>query len=290
MKQHYIFDIQRGSYVDGPGIRTTVFFKGCNLDCRWCHNPESKSPKPFRMLYYTKCVGCGKCADVCPHRAIEISTDGKLLYNKESCTLCGKCEIVCPESAVKICGQAFEHSKVMSEILKDKEYYNISGGGVTFSGGEAMLHTDVLVPLLRECHEKGIHTAIDTAGNVPFSEFEKVIPHTCLFLYDIKCISESLHRQYTGVSNSLILENYTKLIERGCNVWVRVPVIDGINTGEEFERIKGLLSKYHPQKAELLPYHALGENKFRAIYNCEPPAFRSPSHGELEIMKNELSK
>ena len=144
--------------------------------------------------------------------------------------------------------------------------------------------------MLRECREKGIHTAIDTAGNVPFAEFEKVIPHTCLFLYDIKCISESLHRQYTGVSNSFILENYIKLIERGCDVWVRVPVIDGINTGDEFECIKAFLAKYPPQKTELLPYHALGENKFRAIYNCEPPVFHAPSKGELEKMKNELRK
>ena len=164
-----IFDIQRDSFVDGPGIRTTVFFKGCNLHCAWCHNPESQSAKPQMMFYKNKCTGCGKCREKCPH-------------NLESCDLCGKCTVYCPHDAREICGKEYTVDEVLREIRKDKTFYKTSGGGVTFSGGECMLQIEFLTKILKACKENGIHTAVDTAGHVPFEFFERIIPYTDLFL------------------------------------------------------------------------------------------------------------
>ena len=150
-----IFDIQRNSFVDGPGIRTTVFFKGCNLKCKWCHNPESQSAKRQMMFYADKCTGCGKCKEVCPN-------------GLKSCGFCGKCELYCPNDARKICGREYTVDEVFAEIVKDKSFYDNSGGGATFSGGECMLQPDFLCEILKKCKENGIHTAVDTAGNVPW--------------------------------------------------------------------------------------------------------------------------
>ena len=159
-----IFDIQRGSFVDGPGIRTTVFFKGCNLRCKWCHNPESQSPKKQILFYKDKCTGCGKCKTVCP-------------YNHENCDFCGKCALFCPNDAREICGKEYTIDEVLKEILKDKDYYG-QDGGATFSGGECMLQIDFLEEILKSCKENGVRTAVDTAGNVPWEYFEKILPYT----------------------------------------------------------------------------------------------------------------
>ena len=167
-----IFDIQRNSYVDGPGIRTTVFFKGCNLHCSWCHNPESQSALPQMMFYKNKCTGCGKCKEKCPNHL-------------ESCELCGKCTLYCPHDAREICGKEYTVDEVMREILKDKVFYENSGGGVTFSGGECMLQIDFLEEILKECKKNGIHTAVDTAGHVHFpqrSHFSSEFGHFSLHL------------------------------------------------------------------------------------------------------------
>ena len=189
-----IFDIQRNSFVDGPGIRTTVFFKGCNMRCKWCHNPESQSAQKQMMYYKDKCTGCGKCAKVCPNQL-------------KKCDFCGKCELYCPADARKICGKEYSADEVFNEIAKDKTFYENSGGGATFSGGECMLQIGFLCEILKKCKENGIHTAVDTAGNVPWEYFEKILPYTDIFLYDVKAFSEDLHKRGTGVSNKLILEN-----------------------------------------------------------------------------------
>lgn len=267
-----IFDIERNSYVDGPGIRTTVFFKGCNLKCAWCHNPESQSSKPQMMFYRDKCIDCGKCSEICE--------------NKENCTLCGKCTIYCPVDARRVCGKEYTADEVLSEVIKDKAFYDNSGGGVTFSGGECMLQVEFLVELLKKCKENGIHTAIDTAGHVPFESFKKVLPFTDLFLYDIKLFDSEKHQKYVGANNDLILENYKKLIENGANVIVRIPVIEGVNdTVEEMKNIKNFFNKVGtPKKIELLPYHAMGENKYLAIgKECE--AFAVPNSDKITELK-----
>ena len=247
-----IFDIQRNSFVDGPGIRTTVFFKGCNMRCKWCHNPESQSAKKQMMFYKDKCIGCGKCAAVCPHQL-------------KKCDFCGKCELYCPADARKICGREYSVDEVFNEIAKDKIFYENSGGGATFSGGECMLQTDFLCEILKKCKENGIHTAVDTAGNIPWQYFEKILSYTDLFLYDVKAISDDLHKQGTGVSNRLILENLEKLSGRK-DIVVRIPLIGGFNDSEsEVSCIAEFLKHIKCEKVEILPYHAMGEHKYEAL-------------------------
>lgn len=249
-----IFDIERNSFVDGPGIRTTVFFKGCNLRCKWCHNPESQSAKKQMMFYKSKCTGCGKCKEVCPNKL-------------EKCDFCGKCELFCLQDARIVCGKDYTVDEVFSEVIKDKSFYENSGGGVTFSGGECMLQIDFLLEILKKCKENGIHTAVDTAGNVPWSSFEKIMPYTDLFLYDVKCLSQQLHIEGTGVSNKLLLENLKKL--SACfdgDIIIRVPVICGFNADEaEIRSIGEFLKTLKVKKTELLPYHKMGEHKYDAL-------------------------
>lgn len=252
MNKANIFDIQRSSFVDGPGIRTTVFFKGCNLRCKWCHNPESQSFDKQMMFYKDKCTGCGKCREVCPNHL-------------QSCDFCGKCELYCPAEARKICGREYTSDEVLAEVIKDKAFYDNSGGGVTFSGGECMLQLDFLREILEKCKSAGIHTAVDTAGNVPWESFEKILPFTDLFLYDIKAFGAELHRKGTGVSNELILENLKNLSGRA-DIIVRIPVIGGYNDNdEEIRQIADFLKQIKIIKAELLPYHAMGEHKYTAL-------------------------
>lgn len=267
-----VFDIQRSSFVDGPGIRTTVFFKGCNLHCAWCHNPEGQLAATELMLYGDKCVKCGKCLEKCPHALKE-------------CTLCGKCELYCPAEARRICGKDYTTEELLAEILPDKLFYETSGGGVTFSGGECMLRLDFLCEMLKKCRENGIKTAIDTAGHVPFSHFERVLPFTDLFLYDVKSMDAQVHKQYTGVDNTLILDNLAKLLARGARVWIRVPVVVGINDTEaEMLALSTFLHKHGlPEKIELLPYHAMGESKARAI-GREPQRFSAPDKTRLAAL------
>ena len=272
-----VFDIERNSYVDGPGIRTTVFFKGCNLRCAWCHNPESQSAKPQMMFYKNKCTGCGKCREKCPN-------------SMEKCDLCGRCSLFCPQDARDICGKEYTVDEVLKEVLKDKSFYEASGGGVTFSGGECMLQIDFLAELLKRCKENGIHTAVDTAGHVPFEFFERIIPYTDLFLYDVKCFDSDKHRQYTGVENQLILKNLKSLLAKSTPVWIRIPIIPTVNdTEEELQRIKEYLSSCGiPEKVELLPYHAMGEHKYTAV-GKETQIFSVPSEEKMKHLKNIFS-
>ncbi len=266
-----LFDIQRGSYVDGPGIRTTVFFKGCNLDCKWCHNPESKSADRQMLFYSDKCTGCGKCVSVCPNKG-------------KKCELCGKCALFCPRDARKLCGREYGIEEVMRELLRDKCFYENSGGGVTFSGGECMLQIDFLSEILRECKTEGIHTAVDTAGNVPFSYFERILPFTDLFLYDIKAISAEKHKEGTGTDNARILENAKRLSEKS-KILFRIPVIGGFNDSEtEMQRIADFLKDISYEKVELLPYHTLGEHKYRAL-GKKAESFSVPSPERMNAFR-----
>ncbi len=268
-----IFDIVRNSFVDGPGIRTTVFFKGCNLRCAWCHNPESQNPEPQMMFYKHKCTGCGRCTEVCPN-------------HMEKCELCGKCELYCPPDARKICGREMTTEEILKEIIKDKMFYDASGGGVTFSGGECMLYPDFLCEILRKSKENGIHTAVDTAGNVPWEHFEKIMPYTDMLLYDVKCANDELHKRCTGVSNKLILENLHRLSsEFKGDIIIRVPVIGGVNdSAEEVTKISDILHNIKYKSVELLPYHKMGEHKYNALgIDCEE--FTVPNENDMKIYR-----
>ena len=267
-----ITNIQRFSLTDGAGIRTTVFFKGCNLNCVWCHNPESQDFNPQMMFYKDKCKGCGKCRKVC--------------QSPEQCILCGKCELYCSADARKVCGKDYTVEEVLEEIVKDTAYYGNTGGGVTFSGGECMLQIDFLEAILKKCKDNGIHTAVDTAGHVPFERFERILPYTDLFLYDIKCYDEEKHKKYIGVGNELIFQNLGKLFANNAKVWIRIPVIPDVNnTIEEMKNIKQFLDKIgKPEKIELLPYHAMGEHKYSAI-GRETALFQTPNESEIILLK-----
>ena len=246
-----IFDIQRCSTVDGPGARTTVFFKGCNLDCFWCHNPEGKKSCAQTAFFADRCIGCGACRRVCKR-------------GEGECLFCAECERICERGARRVYGRRMSIEELLRIIRQDKIFYTATNGGVTFSGGECMLYDCFLAELLRACKEEGIHTAVDTAGHVPYESFERVLPYTDLFLYDVKCIDSERHKRGTGVYNGLILENLEKLMRTGKDIIIRVPVIPGFNDGEELERIKEYVAK-RGLSAEYLEYHEMGENKRKAL-------------------------
>lgn len=274
MTKAMIFDIERNSYVDGPGIRTTVFFKGCNLSCAWCHNPESQSPHKQMMIHKDQCVGCGMCRKVCPNHL-------------ESCDFCGRCTLFCPHDVREICGKEYDMEEVVRTVLKDRTYYENSGGGVTASGGECMLQIDFLEEFLCRCKQEGISTAVDTAGHVPFAFFERILPYTDLFLYDVKHMDSAAHKRYVGVDNALILENLSRLLSRGAPIWVRVPVIVGVNdTLAHMRAVRDFLYAHgKPQKVELLPYHAMGEHKYRAL-SREVQSFSVPSEEKMAELRS----
>ena len=253
MKTPLIFDIKRSSTKDGPGIRTAVFFKGCNLDCFWCHNPEGKSALPQIAFFKDKCISCKSCLEICDN-------------NESSCTSCGKCTEICPESARKLYGREYTVKEVFELIRADKAYFDATGGGVTFSGGECMLYPEYVRDLAILCRSNGISVAIDTAGCVPYSSFELILPHVDLFLYDIKAITPSLHKRGTSQDNTLILENLEKLIETGKRIIIRVPVIPDFNDGNELKKITEFCDTRN-LKYELLPYHEFGIDKENAINN-----------------------
>ncbi|MBE6629417.1 MAG: glycyl-radical enzyme activating protein [Ruminococcaceae bacterium] len=268
-----IFDIQRSSFVDGPGIRTTVFFKGCNLRCAWCHNPESQLHAPQLLFYKDKCKGCGKCLEKCPNKL-------------EKCELCGKCELYCMAEARRLCGKEYTAEELLPEILADKLFFETSGGGVTFSGGECMLQLDFLCEILKKCKENGIQTAVDTAGHVPYTAFERVLPYTDIFLYDVKMMDGEKHKAYVGADNALILKNLAKLLQTGKRIWIRVPVIGGVNdTEEEMLAIRAFFEKHgQPEKIELLPYHAMGESKALAMGKTQQ-RFAVPEKEKIERLR-----
>lgn len=251
MRVPLIFDIKRASTADGPGLRTVIFFKGCNLDCFWCHNPEGKSMAPQMAFFADKCVSCGVCREVCQK-------------GEDPCKGCGECAATCPAGARKRYGREYTAEELLGIILADKAYFEATGGGVTFSGGECMLFPDFLATLAKSCRNNGVSVAVDTAGNVPFSSFERVLPHTDLFLYDIKALDPKLHREGTGVDNRLILDNLDRLIEKGARLHIRVPVIPGFNEGAETARIEAFCRE-RQLSYELLPYHAFGESKRDAL-------------------------
>lgn len=259
-----IYNIQRFSVHDGPGIRTTVFFKGCPLHCVWCHNPESISPKPQLEFYPERCIGCGRCFDACPNHAHSVDGAGVHRIDRALCDGCLKCVDVCYAEALVGVGRRLTVEQLVESISTDIPYYQSSDGGVTFSGGESMAQIGFLQQALVACKGRGIHTAVDTAGEVPWSSFERVLEHTDLFLYDLKAADDAVHRRLTGAGNARILENLRKLCQAGRRIFVRIPYIPGCNDGE-IPAMADILRGLPVERVEVLGYHRLGEGKYAAL-------------------------
>lgn len=285
-----IFNIQRFSLNDGPGIRTTVFMKGCNLKCRWCHNPEGISNKITIQYIDKKCVGCRLCAKVCENNVHTFNTKHEIDFEK--CKSCFKCIDICKTHALIINGKQVEASELSKELLKDQDYFD-EKGGITFSGGEPLLQTDFLIDIARLLKEHNIHIAIDTALNIEFAKIEKILPFVDLFLIDIKAISQELHYKHTSVNNNLIKENIKKIDKLGKLIWIRIPVIGGFNDNdEEMLRIKEFIDNLHQiKRVTLIPYHTMGYEKYQSIgLKCHMSDYYEVDNDILEKYKKLFSK
>ncbi len=265
-----IFNIQRFSVQDGPGIRTTVFLKGCPLKCVWCSNPESQASQPEVAHRDSLCIGCGACLKVCDRGATRlISGDGaaKVEIDREKCVTCGKCIEACPAGARKIDGQRMTVDEVLAEIRRDIDFYSRSGGGVTASGGEPLSQADFVTELFRQCHRIGIHTTLETCGYAKRPVLEKVLSETDLVLYDLKLFDSRVHRKFTKKSNTLILSNAKVIAEKGIPVRFRIPLIPGMNDSEEnLGAIARFVREIDPGlPVDLLPYHRFGEGKYKML-------------------------
>jgi pyruvate formate lyase activating enzyme len=261
-----VFDIKRYSIHDGPGIRTTVFLKGCPLACQWCHNPESQAPGREQIFRESRCIRCGACVAACPEGAIAWDGDGPRTSG-EKCSLCGACVIACTSEAREIVGREMTVAQVMDEIRRDVAFYDESGGGVTFSGGEPLMQPAFLLALLRACQEEEIHTALDTCGQAPWETLDAIRGNVDLFLYDLKLLDEVRHRAFTGASNALILSNLRALSQREEKIILRVPVIPGVNDDEESSRQIGVFAAGLPRlrQVDLLPYHQTAMDKYERL-------------------------
>jgi pyruvate formate lyase activating enzyme len=262
----WIFNIQKYSVHDGPGIRTTVFFKGCPLACAWCHNPEGISPQPEIIVQESRCLVCGECRKACPLVSPNASTAG-LPARNDACTFCGACIDACPTEARQMVGQQTAVVDILDVILQDRIFYEESGGGVTFSGGEPLLQPEFLEALLRACRARDIHTAVDTSGLAATDHLRRIAPLTDLFLFDLKLLDDVLHRKYCGVSNCFILENLKLLANTHANLWLRMPLIPGINDSDDNLEALARFAADLPgiRQVSLLPYHKIGIRKFQQV-------------------------
>lgn len=262
-----IFDFQRFSVHDGPGIRTTVFLKGCPLCCQWCQNPESILNQPEITYIASNCVGCGRCLDVCPEAAISAGTGGGRLIDRNRCTLCGKCIDSCYAGALNILGRYLTVKEVMIEVERDRKFYEKSGGGVTFSGGEPTAQPEFLLALCRAAEQRRLHITLDTCCYGHWKLLEPIVQHVDLMLCDIKHMDSAVHRRLTGVPNELILDNIRRISKMGVPIYIRVPLVPGLNDSETNIRATAAFAATLPSvhHFDILPYHRLGEPKWRQL-------------------------
>lgn len=259
------FNIQKFSLHDGPGIRTNVFLKGCPLHCLWCHNPESHNMETELMFKTEKCTSCGRCDGLCEARSFE---DGILVFDREKCKKCGKCSAICPNRAPTLCGKSASAKEILSEVEKDKLFYDNSGGGMTISGGEPAFQSEGVLELTTLAREKGISVAIETCGYGDEAFFKKCAEAGCLFLYDIKGIDNEKHKKNTGVGTEKIHRNLEMLMDMGAQIILRLPLIPGYNDDErDLELLRDFLQKHKGRydHAEIMPYHNLGVGKLRSL-------------------------
>jgi len=279
-----VFDIKRYAINDGPGIRIVIFMKGCNLNCVWCHNPEGISADQERMYAQTKCIKCGTCVAACPEQAIILTPEG-IVTDSALCKLTGSCAAVCPTTAIEMTGKTMSLEEILAEIEKERVFFDQSGGGVTFSGGEPLLHPDFLIKLLDECGKRGIHRAVDTAGLANREILMDIASRTDLFLYDLKMMDQERHRQWTGVPNEKILENLKLLASVGAKIIIRIPLIGGVNDDpENMDETARFVASLAGEKKEvnLLPYHKIAQTKYQKL--GRPHAFRFLNEPGKEAM------
>ena len=292
MNTGLIFNIKRYAIHDGPGIRTTVFFKGCPLNCLWCHNPEGMVNGPQLIWWKDRCLGCHDCQHTCSRSAISFSQEA-LHLDDSLCNLCGDCVDVCHAQALELIGKKMTVAQVIHEIEKDIPFYDESGGGATFSGGEPLMQPDFLHSLLKVCKEREIHTAVDTCGYSDSNILLRISNDVDLFLYDLKLINEHKHIQFTGVSNKLILENLKLLAQQGKNIIVRLPIIPGLNDDEDniLGTGKFVSSLKNVKEIHILPYHQAWIEKFKRLHKIKEPFMsRPPSPEELRAIDRILTQ
>jgi pyruvate formate lyase activating enzyme len=283
-----VFNLMRFAVSDGPGIRTTVFLKGCPLACLWCHNPESQKPAPEAMIAEERCIVCGECVEACHHQA-NTMVQGKAVRDAEKCEICGECCERCPTEARRIVGHRTTVQELMKVIVRDRIVYEESGGGVTFSGGEPLMQAGFLYEMLSACRGEGIHTTVDTCGFAPAETFARIAEAADLLLFDLKVMDDERHRQFTGVGNTIILENLSAAARSGKAVIVRVPVLPGVNDGAvniaatiEFLRSVGV------SRVDLLTYHETGVEKYRRIDRGNWTAYVPPTDLQMKRLREQF--
>lgn len=282
-----ISDIKRFAVHDGDGIRTTVFFKGCPLKCRWCHNPEGISRKPQLSYIAKKCIQCGACIDRCPAGAHQFFPEGHV-FHRDRCLSCGSCVEECLGQALKLYGREITVDELMPHLLEDADFYESSGGGVTLSGGEPLMQAVFCRELLERLKKENIRTAVDTCGYASRQAVEAVMPYTDLFLYDLKAVDEEVHKRCTGVSNRPILENLRYINSCGKAVEIRIPYVPGMNDGE-IERMGGFLKDLSVVRCvKVLPYHGFAASKYEAL-GMENPLPRTESPGD-EVLAQAVAR
>ena len=279
-----VFDIKRYAINDGPGIRVTIFLKGCPLSCRWCHNPESISPTVQKMYTRGKCIGCGECVDICPEQACTL-TDAGIVTDHNLCIRCGQCAAVCPALATEMSGQHETVSELLSVIENERPFFDQSGGGVTFSGGEPLLYPDFLIEILDACGRLQIHRTVDTSGLARTKNLLAVAKRTDLFLYDLKLMDSEKHKEWTGAGNERILQNLEVLAESGAAIQIRIPLIKGVNADDDNIDATAAFVAALPgpaRKISLLPYHDVAEGKFAKLgSDYQPSPMTEPDAEDL---------
>jgi len=281
-----IFDIKPYSINDGPGIRITVFLKGCPLSCVWCHNPEGISPHLQKLYSKAKCIGCGTCVENCPVHALTLTADG-IVTDAALCDLCGICADVCPTKAMEMSGKQVTVEEIMARVRREMVMIDQSQGGITISGGEPMMQSDFLIELLDACGREGVHRAVDTAGLTKTETLLEVATRTDLFLYDLKMMDPERHKKFTGVTNEKILENLRVLAGSGANINIRIPLIRGVNADESNIRQSAEFVASLPgekKAVSLLPYHNIAIHKYGKLgQEYDSGEMEEPSAEEVEM-------
>jgi len=278
-----IFDIQRYSVHDGPGIRTVVFFKGCPLRCHWCQNPEALQRRPELGFVLERCIDSRNCEKACPEEAI---LRGEKRVDRARCTMCGACVETCHAEALKLIGEELGEDELITQVSRDRPFYEDSGGGVTLSGGEPLLQVDFLEGFCSRCREEGISLAVETCGAVPFASFQRILPFVDLILYDVKAIDPSLHKAWTGSNNELILSNLERLHRSDVRVIPRIPIVPSYTAlPSNLKQIAAHLAGSFPE-VHLLPYHRWGESKRELIDSPQPSLqLDPPSEDDMEALR-----